>query len=159
MTLSHFSWVIPNKLAGCDMPGGGLSDDKTLRKDIAFLSEKGIKILLSLERPEGNIEKICKNYNIKWLYYPILDFGIPNDKNGEFLSLIKSCIRSLENSEPICVHCRAGIGRTGMILTCIVGAYLKLNADDAVLYVKKTRPAIETDEQTNFINNFLKNYE
>lgn len=159
MTLCRFSWVIPNKLAGCDMPGEGLNEDKILTQDIAFLYEKGIKILLSLEKPEGNIEKICKSYNIKWLYYPILDFSIPQDNNGQFLSLIKKCVCFLKNSEPLCVHCNAGIGRTGMILTCIVGIYLKLNVQDAILYVKQARPAIETEEQIIFIDNFLKNYE
>ncbi len=158
MALAHFSWVIPGKLAGSDLPGGGLSEQRQLIDDIAYLADKGVRMLVSLERPHGPIKKICTASGLDWRYFPISDFGVPGT-NGEFTLLVDACINSLTSGAPVCVHCRAGIGRTGMVLACIVGAYLKLNAEKSIATVQQTRPAIETDEQRTFIRTFLSAYE
>ncbi len=158
MALNNFSWVIEKKLAGSDMPGCGDGDELQLRNDIEFLAENGIKMLVSLARPGGPIDMVCKEADIEWRYFPISDFSVPEIRE-RFIKLVDDCVDSIASGVPVCVHCHAGIGRTGMVLSCIVGAYLRLDAEQSVAMVRRSRPAIETKEQFDFTIEFLRDYE
>lgn len=159
MALNNFSWVIPGKLAGSDLPGAcGSTDD--LREDIAFMASEGVKVLVSLARPAAPLAKVCAEAGMEWRCFPIPDFGVPSDY-GPFGGLVDDCIEFISAGRGVCIHCHAGIGRTGMVLSCIVGVYFNLDAQNAVDAVRAVRHAVETREQCLFINGFLKsrNYE
>ena len=158
MPLRNFSWVIPDKLAGSDIPGGAGVDGDSLLGDLQYLAATGIRMLVSLERPSGPVAKLCGHAGIVWRNFPVPDFGIPHDR-AKFADLVKECIDSFSGGMPVCVHCRAGIGRTGMALACIVGAHLGIGAEKAIAAVKQARPAVETEEQRMFITSFLEHYE
>ena len=158
MALSNFSWVIPHRLAGSDLPGGGVRSAVALRHDIEFLAGEGVKRLVSLERPQGPVAAVCEEYGMHWRYFAIPDFGIP--VNGKrFAALIDEGVTACSGDEPVCVHCRAGVGRTGMVLSCLVGAYLHLGAEKAIATVRAVRNAVENDQQHRFIESFLEEYE
>jgi atypical dual specificity phosphatase len=158
MAFQNFSWVIPGKLAGCDLPGAGGIDSTALAEDIKYLADEGIRMLVSLERPAGPMGKLCRAAGITWRDFPVMDFGVP-ENSASFRELVNECIRSFDSGRPVCVHCRAGIGRTGMLLACIMGVYFGLGASRAVAAVKEVRPAVETDAQRMFITSFLEQYE
>ena len=158
MAFSNFSWVIPGKLAGSDLPGGGVRSAVALRHDVEFLAAEGIRLLVSLEKPEGPVEKICSENGMLWRFFSIPDFGIP-ENNGRFSALIDECVLAFTSGTPVCVHCRAGVGRTGLVLACVVGAYLHLGAQRAVATVRASRNAVENDGQHRFISAFLEAYE
>ena len=158
MALSNFSWVIPHKLAGSDMPGSGNGNEETLQSDIAFLANQGIKLLVSLERPYGSVEKICSDNGIIWRFFSVADFGIPLNVSS-FSSLVEECVQSVTSGAAVCAHCRAGIGRTGLLLGCIIGKYFHLDGHQAIAAVRQARSAIETQEQESFICSFLNEYE
>ncbi|KMQ52375.1 Dual specificity protein phosphatase 23 [Chitinispirillum alkaliphilum] len=146
----NFSWVIPSKLSGCSLPRG--------QKDIEFLYSQGVKRLVSLKRPSDEISVICEQQGLKWTYFGITDFSVPNN-DYEFDELVNSIISDMDNGIPCCVHCHAGIGRTGMLLACILGKYFKISAEKAIQAVKKTRSAIDTGEQVEYVYNYLREYE
>jgi protein tyrosine phosphatase len=158
MALSNFSWVIPGKVAGCDLPGGGVRSVVALRHDVEFLAGEGVGMLVSLERPEGPVKKVCDEYAIQWRLFSVPDFGVPEHK-GRFNKLIEECIHAFTNGTPVCVHCRAGVGRTGMLLSCLVGEYLHLGAAKAIATVRRLRHAVENDMQRDFIFSYLEAYE
>ena len=158
MALSNFSWVIPGKLAGSDMPGDGSGNVGILAEDIGFLASQGIGMIVSLERPAGPIAEVCADAGIIWRLFPVVDFGVPAI-NSEFTAFIAACIQSFTSGTAVCVHCRAGIGRTGLIISCILGTYLHLDGEKAVAAVREVRSAIETVEQKRFIISFLSEYE
>jgi protein-tyrosine phosphatase len=96
----------------------------------------------------------CRAAGLEWHYYPIADFGIPENIDG-FDDLITTIIDSMDRNRPVCVHCFAGIGRTGLVLCCTLGRYLKLPAERAIRAVRKVRSALETREQVSFVGRYL----
>jgi protein-tyrosine phosphatase len=154
MTIANFSWVLQDKLAGSALPGGTPGAPRELWADMEFIASKGIRTLVSLELPAGPVKKVAESLGITWHYFAIPDFGIPEDSTA-FGALVDTCIFSINSGSPVCVHCRAGIGRTGMMLTCIVGRMLNLAPAAAFARVKKTREAIEGGAQWRFVEHFL----
>lgn len=154
MALNNFSWVIPRKLAGSDLPGGCGTKDG-LREDVSFLASEGVRVLVSLARPAVPLAKACAEAAIEWRCFPIPDFGVPSG-DGSFCRLVDECVGFICADRAVCIHCHAGIGRTGMVLSCIVGVYFHLDAQKAVAAVRAVRQAVETREQCSFITGFLK---
>jgi len=168
--VANFSWVISGKLAGSALPEEAYSDGSAMWKpfspsdttgttttDLADLYARGIRCLVSLtERAEG-LGPYCREAGLDWHFYPITDFGIP-DNIESFDGLITTIINSMNRNRPVCVHCFAGIGRTGLVLCAIVGRYLRLSAERAISSVRKIRPALETPDQENFVHRYLDRY-
>jgi protein-tyrosine phosphatase len=158
MSLINFSWVIPGKLAGSSMPGSSSGDSKSLQDDIEQLADAGIKKIISLELPDKSLSVLCKTAGMQWEYFNIPDFGIPENAD-EFNSLIIRVLQSIKQGDAVCVHCKAGIGRTGMVLTCAVGKLYMLGYKKAVETVRRNRKAVETLEQETFTKQYLSEYE
>ncbi|NLE00250.1 MAG: hypothetical protein GX640_10285 [Fibrobacter sp.] len=156
MTLQNFSWVLPGKLAGSDIPGHHSADH--IRTDLEYLAENGIRYLVSLEKPAGEIQQICSELNMTWKYFPIPDFSLPPDITA-FSKMVTEIIEKLQNGLPVCVHCHAGVGRTGLVLSCVIGKYFLLDSNKALATVRRSRAAIDTAEQRNFVRYFLEEYE
>jgi hypothetical protein len=159
--VENFSWVIRNKLAGSAIPDEAYAGRTalfdtggTIATDLTDLYDRGIRCLVSLTGRAEDLGPHCRTSGLDWLYYPIPDFGIP-DNIDSFDNLITAIIDSMDRSRPVCVHCFAGIGRTGLVLCCTVGRYLQLPADRAIATVRKVRSALETREQATFVQRYL----
>jgi protein-tyrosine phosphatase len=158
MTLKNFSWVIDKKLAGSDAPGNAMfSGEQTIVSDIGYLYDAGVRALVSLTYMPRNLALLCKKQEIAWSEFVIADYGVPSNI-GAFNQMIQGCIYDINNGIPVCTHCQAGVGRTGMVLACVVGVLFSLSCVDAVSYIKRRRPAIETEEQLVFIKEYLEKY-
>ena len=79
----------------------------------------------------------------KYFNYPIINYNIPTDFNTliDFLNNIKL---NLDFNTKIVIHCSAGVGRTGLILTC----FLMLLGYDK----EQTKLIIENNINYQFIN-------
>jgi hypothetical protein len=155
MPVENFSWVIPQKLAGCAKPGGTgtLIADKML-SDLSWLHREGIRCLISLHEMPPVMGELCEETGIEWLHFPIDDFDVPKDR-GAFARLVYSAIDMIKKTMPVCVHCLAGVGRTGMLLSCVAGIYFSLDGEKAIALVKKNRQAFDTGTQGEFACRFL----
>ena len=83
---------------------------------------------------------------IYYLHVPTEDLGAPDvEKIDNAVDFIHERIN---NKEPTMVHCAAGIGRTGVILSCYLIKYENYSANDAIQVVRKKRPgSIQSESQ------------
>lgn len=90
-----------------------------LTDDVNYFANLGVNLIIShLEKAEefevGLSEEAntLKKVGIEFLSYPIEDRHLP--QVNDFKKLIESIYLQLLNGVNIAVHCRAGIGRTGI---------------------------------------------
>jgi len=146
----NFSWVIPNKLAGCAGPRGG--------GDLRFLKRNGITLLVRLVEEhiaQVTTEQIAK-LGLMDLHEPISDFAAPPQE--KIVKIVNQAKDTIEVGGSVVISCDAGIGRTGMILTCILISYC-YTTERAIDTVQKTRnqhKAWETNDQYQAIHRYAR---
>ena len=116
-----------------------------IRTVVSLLDERDIAEL-GLEREDAR----CTALGLSFVHFPIPDYGLPQP--GPFASLVRSLARNLVAGQSIVIHCRAGIGRTGMLACCIL-KQLGATADEAIARVSEARDSSvpDTPEQRRFI--------
>lgn len=107
----NYHWIEDNRVMAGSMPTYG-ADIDTLYQSF------GIRAILSLTRRSiidcPDIAYLVQAYPIQNYHAPIADHYTPNEAIlHTSLAFIE---QSLSNNQPIYVHCRGGIGRTGTIL-------------------------------------------
>uniref|UniRef100_A0A7C5U7Z9 Dual specificity protein phosphatase n=1 Tax=Caldiarchaeum subterraneum TaxID=311458 RepID=A0A7C5U7Z9_CALS0 len=119
------------------------------RKHINFLRNQGISAIISLtEEPLPN--SIIDGTNTKYFHFP-LDDHMPADPR-KIAEIVKTLEKLLADGEKVLVHCLAGIGRTGMVLTAYVMASEKIGWRQALDKVRKIRPgSVEPGQEKTLI--------
>lgn len=90
---------------------------------------------------------------IELVRFPIPDFGVTEDPDGlrEALDAVQARIRA---GETVVVACRAGRGRTGTVVGCLLREG-GLATDDAIALTRMTRPGtIEREVQERFVRDW-----
>jgi len=85
--------------------------------------------------------------------FPIRDFGIPDDAS-DFLHCAGRIAASLRAGGRIVMHCRGGIGRTGMMAQAVLVA-LGMTQQAAERHVAEAGSHCETTEQIAFLKEVL----
>lgn len=128
--------------------------------DDEFIGLKRIgidKVVSLLERFEelevglGSEKELCLKHGLEFASFPIPDRGLPNTASAqEFLSEIHS---EICGGKHIVIHCRAGIGRTGIIAG---GVLVKsgMLAKDAFTLISSVRgvQVPDTEEQEAWLS-------
>ncbi|WP_163831808.1 protein-tyrosine phosphatase family protein [Spartinivicinus ruber] len=128
-----------------------------LKEDVHYLSSIGInKVVSLLETTEEYELGLQKEQNelhhlgIKYLSFPIKDRGL--SQITPFNELVNSLYKELVSGQDIAIHCRAGIGRTGMLACCLL-IKDQYSAQAAIDMVSAARGVSipDTQEQYDFI--------
>ena len=93
------------------------------------------------------------SHDIKVIHYPIRDFDTPEDDTNlkKTLQLVE---QRCQDGERVAVHCFAGRGRTGLFIALMARQALGLDGHEAIEFVRRYFPAIETDEQEQLVRDF-----
>ncbi len=133
-----------------------------LAEDIKAYKSEGIDFIVSMltgdEAHELGLEDeqtLCEASGIQFVQYPIVDRGVPN-----MIDLSKLVVRLsnvVQSGSTIAIHCRAGIGRSGLVAACVLIS-LGSPADDVIDKVSESRGVLipDTFEQASFIRAFGK---
>ncbi len=116
--LPNTYWALPGVLLAGEHPSGRTPD--ATRQRLARLLDAGIESFLDLTHPT-EIEPYDQTLplHIEYLRKPIRDHGTPERREHmmEILDCLHDAIRSGRRTY---VHCHAGIGRTGMVVGCLL---------------------------------------
>lgn len=135
-----FSWVIDKKLAGMARPGS--SGD--LEADARALKEEGVSLLVTLTETAIDPDLLAR-HDIHALHLPVVDFQPPSVE--QLTRFVAEARMTMEKGGGVCVHCAAGIGRTGTALAAFLIAE-GYTVEAAVGEVRHLRPgSIETQGQ------------
>jgi protein-tyrosine phosphatase len=152
-------WIetgIPAKLAIMPAPYGG----KRMESEIRTLKREGADILVSLLTPDEEFDlgleherTACSGHGIMFRSFPIPDRDIPASTE-DFLKFIDTLHYDLLQGRSIVAHCRAGIGRSSLLLAALLRRE-GLSTDDAFRRITQARRMLvpDTPEQLHWVEN------
>lgn len=120
-------WVAgigPHRLALMPRPRGGewLSDEVLAWHDARVHSV--VSLLEPHETRELDLEaepSLCRDHGIAFRSFPIADRGTPHSSTSrELAALLVQLHAELRRGQAVAIHCRAGIGRTGLVAGCLL---------------------------------------
>ncbi len=110
--------------------------------------------LLKVEDMERQVQTAA----MTWFHLPIKDVSVPDQRFVDAWKTIGTEIhRRLDAGERILIHCRSGLGRTGLVAGLILVEH-GMPSKEAIRQIRAVRPhAIETSEQEIYIMNSRRN--
>ncbi len=116
--LPNSYWVFPGRLLAGEHPAG--PTEEATRERLEALLAAGIRCFLDLTEPaEAAAYDGTLPLSIEYQRKPIADHGVPQRREHmiEILDWLRDALRE---SKPVYLHCRAGIGRTGTVVGCLL---------------------------------------
>ncbi len=161
--LPNSYWVVPGRLLAGEYPASNVLAQTDER--IERLLQAGIDTFVDLTAP-GELPPYHPNLPLSTEYErrPIKDHGVPENfqQMDEIVDVIADAMRRRRS---VYVHCRAGIGRTGTTIACLL-ADGGLRAEEALeklnlLWAQSARSldyatVPETAQQTDFVREWVK---
>ncbi|MCD4785273.1 MAG: dual specificity protein phosphatase family protein [Candidatus Eremiobacteraeota bacterium] len=129
MSLYEIDWIIENQIAASHYP-----DHST---DLMTFWKMGIRAIISLSKNALPDEWLA-DFDFEYFHLPVQDFtAIPTNKIEKFVNFVES---NLQQQKPVMVHCLAGLGRTGTMLSCYFVFKKGMKAKDAIAFIRQIRP-------------------
>lgn len=129
--------------------------------DLSAWRAAGIGTVVSLLEPDeaarlgiGNEKVMCRTAGLDYVNFPIPDMQLPD--RAAFTTFASTLASRIRAGDHLAVHCRASIGRTGM-LTCAVLGQFAYDASAALAHVSAARGVAvpDTPAQRAFIHDLL----
>lgn len=141
-----FRWVVPGMLAGTPQPGVVAPIDH----DLILLDRVGVTHLITLTETDMD-QGTLQRHHLKNTHLPIFDRKAPS--TSQMHMLLVRMQRLMDAGEVLAVHCKAGLGRTGLVLAAWMIRDGGLSVEAAVERLRKVHPGyIQSDEQLEFLH-------
>jgi protein-tyrosine phosphatase len=116
-----------------------------------------VSLLTPDEVVEFDLEKeaeACQNHGIEFMCFPIPDRGVPASRQ-EASAFLKRICQFLAAGQSVAVHCRQGIGRSGLIAGSLL-ILCGVTPEDAISRISQARGCVvpETAEQQEWLVGF-----
>lgn len=117
------------------------------------------RLVTLLERQEMHQLRIptlltdAETYGMRARWFPIPDFGTPASMEG-LSKLVQEILSWLEQEQTVVVHCKGGLGRSGLVAASCLTA-VGYHPDQAFAQVRSVRAgSVETAEQEAYVVTF-----
>ena len=140
--------------------------DDWLAEDIERWRGQGIDVILSLltveeQRDLGllNEANVAKTHGITFVSLPIGDMQIPRSRQP-LAGVLQMISAELSSGRNVFIHCRQGIGRTGLVAACLL-VKAGWTPENAMKHLTNVRglPVPQTEEQREWVLDFSKDEE
>jgi predicted protein tyrosine phosphatase len=130
-----------------------------LEDEVRAWQQSDLDLVVSLLTPEevteldlNKEEGCCRAYGIQFHAFPITDMGVPVSRKAS-VALIRQLDNALTEGKSIVVHCRQGIGRSGLVAACLLMASGEI-PETAFQRISTARgcPVPETMEQREWVH-------
>ena len=140
--------------------------DRDLLTDVEAIRDWGacavITLLEDYEFDELNLNRMAfnravVNNNMEWRHIRILDGGIPDERFDDIWYDVKTHTIDpiLGTGGKVFVHCRGGLGRTGLVVAQYMLEEGKDSPDEVIAQVRAARPgAVENSMQEVYLQGF-----
>ena len=144
-------------------PGRDGNWDRHLDQDLKRLKEGyGASLLVCLLEPQEltllHIEDLfdrAREHEISTVRLPMPDGGVPADPRA-LEGVVQRIVSTAKEARNVIVHCRGGLGRTGLVVACCLVSAGR-DAKTATELVRAARPgAIENGTQERWIRQFAR---
>lgn len=154
---NDFYWIAgpwPGRLGIAARPRGG----EWLEDEVRAWRRAGIGLVVSLLTPAEEIElgleaeeASSRQAGLDFQRFPIPDLGVPSSRS-RFTELVHRLEQSLSAGKNVAIHCRQGIGRSGLLASSLLVSAGQ-RPDQAFRRVEQARgvPVPETPEQRRWV--------
>lgn len=145
---------------GSSLTGRGWARD--LELDLAATRAWGASELVTLMEAEefallnvADLPSRVTAHGMVWRHLPIPDQDVPADAfMRDWPTACQELLSALETGARIVLHCRGGLGRTGLVAALLL-IETGIAPEDAIRDVRRRRPrAIETRAQEDFVRTY-----
>lgn len=161
--MGQMSWIDrvgEGRLTIMPRPAGGPDLESSLEELAAQQIGVIVSLLTLFEEVELGLEEeasLCNSVGIEFVSFPIPDRGLPESAQA-VQKLVELVSVRLTEGKSVAIHCRMGIGRSGMIAACIL-AHQGLEVMKAFEAIGQARgvKVPDTAEQRAWVERFASN--